>query len=84
MGLLNGHQLLLERQTLILLGLLRIGTGCGKLVQRLVVHSGLLGELTTVAPVLKLPSAAEAGEHQRQRYDQPPRHRHYGTSLKKT
>lgn len=84
MGSLTGRQLLLERQTLVLLGLLRVGTGRGELVQLLAVLLGLLGELPAVAPVLKLPGAAETGKHKRQRAEKPPRHDHHGTSLKKT
>lgn len=80
MGLLTGRQLLLERQTLVLLHLLRIGAGGCELVQRLGMQSGLLRELPAVAPVLELPSAAEADEHQHHHADQPPRHGHASTA----
>jgi hypothetical protein len=82
MILLAGRQLLLERQPLVLLGLLRIGAGRGKLVQRLAIEPGLLGELPAVAPVLKLPGAAKPSENQRP--EKPSRNDHHGTSLKKT
>ena len=80
MGLLTGRQPLLERQPLVLLGVLRLGAGGCKLVQRLAMQSGLLRELPTVAPVLELPSAAEAGKHQHHHADQPPRHSHASTA----
>jgi len=83
-GLFAGRQPLLERQTLVLLGLLCSGRGLGQLIEGFGVLLGLLGQLLAVAPALKLPGAAGADQHQRQRSHRFPRHDHHGTSLKKT
>jgi len=83
-GLLAVRQLLLERQTFVLLGLLRGRRGLSQLVEGFGVLLGLLGQLLTVAPILKLPGAAGADQHQRQRAHRFPRNNHHGTSLKKT
>ncbi len=82
MDLLTGRQLLLERQTLVLLSFLRLGAGRGKLVQRLAVQPGLFCQLPAIAPVLQLSSAAEAGKHQHQHHhaDQLPRNGHASTA----
>ncbi|WP_415753113.1 hypothetical protein [Pseudomonas glycinae] len=84
LGFVTGRQPLLKRQPLILLGLLRGGADHGQLIESFGAQPGLLGKLLAIAPVLKLPSAAKAGEDERQRAYNLPRHRHHGTSLKKT
>ena len=83
-GLFTGRQPLLERQTLVLLSLLRCSGGLGQLIEGFGLQSRLLGQLAPVVPVLKLPSAAGADHYQRQRAHRLPRNDHHGTSLKNT
>uniref|UniRef100_UPI0035A25573 hypothetical protein n=1 Tax=Pseudomonas glycinae TaxID=1785145 RepID=UPI0035A25573 len=73
-GFVTGRQPLLERQPLILLGLLRGGGRHGQLIEGFGVQPGLLGQLLPVAPVLELPSASSAGKHQHNGADGLPRH----------
>lgn len=84
MGLLAGRQTLLERLPLVLLRLLRGRGGLGQLIEGFGMQLCLFGELLFVTPILKLPGAAEADEHNRQHTDRFPRNDHHGTSLKKT
>jgi hypothetical protein len=55
-----GRQPLLERQPLVLLGLLRGGRDLGQLNNGLGVLPRLLGQLLDVAPVLELPGGDPA------------------------
>lgn len=63
MDSLTNRLSLLEHQALALLCLVRLGACRGKLVQRLAVHSGLLGQLPAEEPARKMPGRTEAGEH---------------------
>ncbi|WP_412546970.1 hypothetical protein [Pseudomonas sp. MWU12-2029] len=62
-GFVAGSQPLLERQPLVLLGLLRGGGRHRQLVEGFGVQPCLLGQLLPVTPVLELPSDSSADQH---------------------